>query len=115
MTSPSILLVDDEPGMLRYIRTLLEVDSYKVETANNGQDALQRVQAGLNPDLVLLDLLMPGIDGLQTLEQLRRLLSRLTDLPCVGEVRQSGLMAGIELVRDRSTAGHTLACIRAEE
>ena len=54
----NILLVDDEPGMLRYIRTLLEVDSYKVETATCGTDALQRVQQGLNPDLVLLDLLI---------------------------------------------------------
>ena len=69
----NILLVDDEPGMLRYIRTLLEVDEYKVETASTGEQALERVQKGLHPDLVLLDLLMPGIDGLQTLEQLRQL------------------------------------------
>ena len=69
----NILLVDDEPGMLRYIRTLLEVDEYKVETATTGEEALERVQKGLQPDLVLLDLLMPGIDGLQTLEQLREL------------------------------------------
>src|SRR2546428_11166082 len=68
-----ILLVDDEPGMLRYIRTLLEVDDYKVETASTGEEALERVQKGLQPDLVLLDLLMPGIDGLETLEQLRQL------------------------------------------
>ena len=66
-----ILLVDDEPGMLRYIKTLLEVDDYKVETATTGEEALQRVEKGLQPDLVLLDVLMPGIDGLQTLEQLR--------------------------------------------
>src|SRR5438309_1676484 len=69
----NILLVDDEPGMLRYIRTLLEVDDYKVETASTGEEAVDRVQKGLQPDLVLLDLLMPGIDGLQTLEQLRQL------------------------------------------
>src|SRR5207245_3330555 len=68
-----ILLVDDEPGMLRYIRTLLEVDDNKVETASTGEEALERVQKGLQPDLVLLDLLMPGIDGLETLEQLRQL------------------------------------------
>ena len=36
-----ILLVDDEPGMLRYIRTLLEVDNYKVETASTGEEALE--------------------------------------------------------------------------
>src|SRR5215813_13526498 len=67
-----ILLVDDEPGMLRYIKTLLEVDDYKVETATTGEEALQKIEKGLEPDLVLLDVLMPGIDGLQTLEQLRQ-------------------------------------------
>src|SRR6201981_1309952 len=67
-----ILLVDDEPGMLRYIKTLLEVDNYKVETATTGEEALQKIEKGLEPDLILLDVLMPGIDGLQTLEQLRQ-------------------------------------------
>ena len=67
-----ILLVDDEPGMLRYIKTLLEVDDHVVETASTGEEALDRVQKGLSPDLVLLDLLMPGIDGLETLEALRK-------------------------------------------
>ena len=44
--SANILLVDDEPGMLRYIRTLLEVDEHKVETASTGEEALARVQKG---------------------------------------------------------------------
>ena len=67
-----ILLVDDEPAMLRYIRTLLEVDDYKVETASTGEEALQRIDKGIEPDLVLLDVFMPGIDGLETLEQIRQ-------------------------------------------
>jgi two-component system, NtrC family, response regulator AtoC len=85
-----ILLVDDEPGMLRYIRTLLEVDEYKVETASNGQEAVERVQKGLHPDLILLDLLMPGLDGLQALEQLRQLQPglRVVMLSCVGDTRK---------------------------
>ena len=89
-TAPNILLVDDEPGMLRYIRTLLEVDSYKVETASSGNDALQRVQRGLSPDLVLLDLLMPGLDGLQTLEQLRQMQPsmKVVMLSCVSDTRK---------------------------
>src|SRR3984893_3724422 len=86
----NILLVDDEPGMLRYIRTLLEVDEYTVETASTGEEALQRVQKGLRPDLVLLDLLMPGIDGLQTLEQLRQTLPgvKVVMLSCVNDTRK---------------------------
>src|SRR5499433_1789183 len=86
----NILLVDDEPGMLRYIRTLLEVDDYKVETASTGEEALERVQKGLEPDLVLLDLLMPGIDGLQTLEQLREMRPgvKVVMLSCVNDTRK---------------------------
>lgn len=86
----NILLVDDEPGMLRYIRTLLEVDDYKVETATTGEEAVIRVQKGLQPDLVLLDLLMPGIDGLQTLEQLRELQPavKVVMLSCVSDTRK---------------------------
>src|SRR3984893_15163452 len=86
----NILLVDDEPGMLRYIRTLLEVDDYKVETASTGEEAVERVQKGLRPDLVLLDLIMPGIDGLQTLEQLRKLQPgvKVVMLSCVSDTRK---------------------------
>jgi DNA-binding NtrC family response regulator len=88
--SANILLVDDEPGMLRYIRTLLEVDEYKVTTASRGEEAVEKVEKGLRPDLVLLDLLMPGIDGLQTLEQLRTLQAgiRVVILSCVGDTRK---------------------------
>src|SRR6266576_507125 len=86
----NILLVDDEPGMLRYIRTLLEVDDYKVATASTGEEALESVQKGLQPDLVLLDLLMPGIDGLETLEQLRQLRPgvKVVMLSCVSDTRK---------------------------
>jgi two-component system, NtrC family, response regulator AtoC len=85
-----ILLVDDEPGMLRYIRTLLEVDDHKVETASTGEEALQRVEKGMEPDLVLLDVLMPGIDGLQTLEQLRQMKPgvKVIMLSCVSDTRK---------------------------
>src|SRR5215469_3512065 len=86
----NILLVDDEPGMLRYIRTLLEVDDYKVETASTGEEALQRVEKGLEPDMVLLDVLMPGIDGLATLEQLRQMKPgvKVVMLSCVNDTRK---------------------------
>ena len=70
--SSTVLVIDDEPGMLRYMRTLLELDSYQVETSPGGADALHRLEAGLQPDLVFLDLLMPEMDGLETLDRLRQ-------------------------------------------
>jgi two-component system, NtrC family, response regulator AtoC len=86
----NILLVDDEPSMLRYIKTLLEVDDHKVQTASTGEEALAMVQKGLRPDLVLMDLLMPGIDGLQTLEQLRQIQPgiKVVMLSCVGDTKK---------------------------
>jgi two-component system response regulator AtoC len=85
-----ILLVDDEPGMLRYIKTLLEVDDYKVETATTGEEALKLVENGLEPELVLLDVLMPGIDGLETLGQLRQMRAgiKVVMLSCVNDTKK---------------------------
>src|SRR5436309_6306356 len=85
-----ILLVDDEPGMLRYIRTLLEMDQYRVETASNGMDAIRRMEENPAPDLVLLDLLMPQMDGLQTLERLRQVRpgAKVVMLSCVSDTRK---------------------------
>jgi DNA-binding NtrC family response regulator len=85
-----ILLVDDEPGMLRYIKTLLEVEEHQVATASTGEAALEIVEKGLTPDLVLLDLLMPGIDGLETLENLRKLRPnvKVVILSCVSDTKK---------------------------
>src|SRR5205807_5393418 len=85
-----ILLVDDEPGMQRYIRTLLEIDDHQVESASTGEEALQKVENGLEPNLVLLDLLMPGIDGLEPLEGLRKLQPniKVVMLSCVNDTKK---------------------------
>ncbi len=90
-TAPIILVVDDEPGMLRYLRTLLEVESYKVETATCGQEALDRLQQEPVPNLVLMDLLMPDMDGLQALQAARELHPRLkvVMLSCVNDTRKA--------------------------
>ena len=91
MANAHILVVDDEPSMLRYLRTLLEVESYKVETASSGEEAIRRLQQSPVPDVVLLVVLMPpGMDGLQTLEQLREMHSALKVimLSCVSDTRK---------------------------
>lgn len=73
MSAPNILLVDDEPSVLRYTKTLLEIENYNVETAASGEEALQRMNSGPAPSLIVLDLVMPGMDGLQTLESCKKL------------------------------------------
>ena len=65
-----ILVVDDEPRMVNFMRMNLELEGCRVITATNGRDALERVRDGL-PDLVLLDIMMPGMDGFEVLRRLR--------------------------------------------
>jgi len=70
MSTSHILVVDDEPSMLRYLQTVLELDSYRVSTASNGLEAVDKVERD-SPDLVLLDMVMPGADGLVCRSRLR--------------------------------------------
>ena len=79
-----VLVVDDDAAMLQYVRTLLELDSYRVRTANGGVEAVQLVSAGLIPDVVLLDVNMPGMDGLETLLQLLQIRPTLKVIMCSG-------------------------------
>ncbi len=70
---PNILVVDDEPSMLTYTRTLLEMDHYGVETATSGEEAVRRLESKDTVDLILLDMAMPRMDGLQTIEACKKL------------------------------------------
>jgi CheY-like chemotaxis protein len=80
----TILVVDDSPAMVRYLRTMLELDSYQVETASNGLEAVERLRSGDTPALVVLDMQMPGMDGLKTLRCLLRLQPDLKVIICSG-------------------------------
>ncbi|HZE24807.1 MAG TPA: sigma-54 dependent transcriptional regulator [Blattabacteriaceae bacterium] len=81
---PSILVVDDEPSMLLYTKTLLETENYLVETASSGEEALKKVQVK-RPDLMLLDMSMPNMNGLSTIQACRKLIpdQRIVMVSCV--------------------------------
>lgn len=65
-----VLVVDDEPRIVRFLELKLEASGYEVLTAGTGLEALEKVKS-YEPDLLVLDLLMPGIDGFETLRQIR--------------------------------------------
>ncbi len=65
-----VLIVDDERAILKVLSIKLRISGYDVITALNGEEALELV-ASAKPDLMLLDVIMPGIDGFEVLEKLR--------------------------------------------
>jgi DNA-binding response OmpR family regulator len=67
---PNILIVDDEPAIIQLARLYLERDGFKVEAAATGKDGLAR-QESHKPDLMILDLMLPDIDGFEVCRQLR--------------------------------------------
>jgi putative two-component system response regulator len=67
---PTILIVDDEESNRHLFETLLKLEGYSTQTANNGEAALAMV-ADWQPDLILLDVMMPGMDGFQVATKLK--------------------------------------------
>jgi two-component system nitrogen regulation response regulator NtrX len=68
---PSVLIVDDEPSILQTLSGLLSDEGFDVSTAANGYEALKFIDAE-SPDLVLLDIWMPGLDGIETLKEIKK-------------------------------------------
>ena len=83
-----ILVVDDEPSIRKYLQTLLEVDGFEVEAVGSGKEAINRVNKGERPDFIILDVLMPEMGGLETLQELMHLDRNLNVimLSCSNEV-----------------------------
>jgi len=69
-TSKTVLVVDDEPDVVIGMRAMLEAEGYAVLEASNGIEALEVIEAQ-RPDLVVLDVLMPGMDGWETLRRMQ--------------------------------------------
>jgi two-component system response regulator AtoC len=72
-----ILVVDDSESIRGYLASLLGMHGHRVDTAEDGRRALGLIEAGASPDLVLLDVMMPGIDGIETLRRIRERAPRL--------------------------------------
>ena len=83
-----ILVVDDEPSIRKYLQTLLEVDGFDVEAVSSGKEAINRVSKGERPDFIILDVLMPEMGGLDTLQELMQMDRNLNVimLSCSNEV-----------------------------
>ena len=98
MQDRRILVVDDEVRMVRFIRLNLEHDGFQVIEAYNGMQALERMRTNL-PDLVLLDVMMPDIDGFEVLRTIREI-SQVPVIMLTAKGEEDDRVRGLELGAD---------------
>lgn len=70
---PRLLVVDDSEALRGYLASLLEMRGYQVDTAETGRSAIALIEGGAAPDLLILDVMMPGLDGIETLRRVREI------------------------------------------
>jgi DNA-binding response OmpR family regulator len=93
-----ILVVDDEPRMIHFIRLNLEHDGFEVSEAASGTQALEQLRDRL-PDLILLDVMMPDLDGFETLELMRDI-SNVPVIMLTAKGEENDRVRGLELGAD---------------
>ena len=101
MAKEKILIVDDEESILELLRYNLEKNGYRVDTADTGEDAIAAARAS-HPDLVILDLMLPGIDGLEVCKILKNdpNTSRVPILMLTAKGEDADIVTGLELGAD---------------
>ncbi len=98
--STRVLVIDDEPNVRRMVRIALEADGYQVEEAADGAAGLEMYGDGSRFDVVLLDQKMPGMDGIETLREIRR---RKSDAPVVMATAYGSLELAVDAMRAGAT------------
>jgi DNA-binding response OmpR family regulator len=93
-----ILVVDDEERMVRFIRLNLEHDGFQVNEAFNGKQAIQRLRDA-TPDLILLDVMMPDLDGFEVLQMIREI-SSVPVIMLTAKGEEDDRVRGLELGAD---------------
>jgi DNA-binding response OmpR family regulator len=117
-----ILVVDDEERMVRFIRMNLEHDGFQVSEAFNGKEAIQKIR-DVTPDLILLDVMMPDLDGFEVLETVREV-SQVPVIMLTAKGEEDDRVRGLELGADdyvtkpfspRELVGRVKAVLRRTE
>ena len=95
-----ILVVDDERAVRESLRRALELEGYEIELAGDGSEALDRLESSEEPDAMILDVLMPGVDGLEVCRRIRGTGSKLPVLMLTARTEIEDRVAGLDAGAD---------------
>jgi two-component system, OmpR family, response regulator MprA len=95
-----ILVVDDERAVRESLRRALELEGYEIELAGDGNEALYRLESSEEPDAMILDVLMPGVDGLEVCRRIRGTGSKLPVLMLTARTEIEDRVAGLDAGAD---------------
>lgn len=97
MTQPHLFIVDDDRSFRGYLETLLKSMGYRVTSAGSGEEALEALEEGLAPDLVLLDIIMEGMGGMETLKRIRQTRSEVPIIMLTGVEQTQTIVEAMRL------------------
>jgi two-component system response regulator MprA len=100
MAGMKILVVDDERAVRESLRRALELEGYEIELAGDGREAIERLEKEGEPDAVVLDVLMPGVDGLEVCKRIRLRGSRVPVLMLTARDEVQDRVAGLDAGAD---------------
>src|ERR1700732_4248434 len=97
MQKPFIAIVDDDSAFSNYLRTFLSLRGYETRSYSRGDELLAAVKQGDPPDIVLLDVMMPGMNGLETLRALKTAKPELQVIMLSGREAAGNLVGAVRL------------------
>ena len=98
-SAPTILVVDDEPNIVELARLYLRSEGYQVESARDGREALEKI-AAIHPSLVVLDLMMPELDGWEVTRRLRQQNARIPIIMLTAKGDDADKIVGLDMGAD---------------
>ncbi len=97
MAKPYVMLVDDEENFVETMAKRLQTREVKVLSAYNGEEALEKLQKNLNLDVIILDVKMPGIDGVETLKKIKEIAPLIEVIMLTGNATVQSAVEGMKL------------------
>lgn len=103
---PKVLIVDDDKFLLNMYSIKFSKNGFEVGSASTGEEALEKIKGGYVPEIILLDIVMPGMDGFEILEKLRK--DNLVPQASIIMLTNQGQLADIEKAKSFGTSGYII-------